>query len=75
MPVLMDKSINDPQGLQDSIIEMTKQFTYFDDKTNSFKINPGGIRLMKELATETSVQKVAKLLEVLISTPTYGVIK
>ena len=31
--------------------------------------------LSKELATETSVQKVAKLLEVLISTPTYGVIK
>lgn len=53
--VLMDKSINDPQGLQDSIIEMTKQFTYFDDKTNSFKINPGGIRLMKELATETGI--------------------
>jgi hypothetical protein len=53
--VLMDKSINDPQGLQDSIIEMTKQFTYFDDKTNSFKINPGSIRLMKELATETGI--------------------
>jgi hypothetical protein len=53
--VLMDKSINDPQGLQDSIIEMTKQFTYFDDKTNSFKINPGSIRLMKELATETNI--------------------
>ncbi len=53
--VLMDKSINDPQGLQDSIIEMTKQFTYFDEKTNSFKINPGGIRLMKELATETGI--------------------
>lgn len=53
--VLMDKSINDPQGLQDSIIEMTKQFTYFDEKTNSFRINPGGIRLMKELATETGI--------------------
>jgi len=31
--------------------------------------------LSKELSTEISVQKVAKLLEVLISTPTYGVIK
>lgn len=48
--VLMDKSINDPQGLQDSLIEMTKQFTYFDEKTGNFRINPGGVRLMKELA-------------------------
>lgn len=48
--ILMDKSINDPQGLQDSLIEMTKQFTYFDEKTGNFRINPGGVRLMKELA-------------------------
>lgn len=53
--VLMDKSINDPGGLQDSLIEMTKQFTYFDEKTNSFRINPGGIRLMKELAEASGV--------------------
>lgn len=53
--VLMDKSINDPAGLQDSLIEMTKQFTYFDEKTNSFRINPGGIRLMKELADASGV--------------------
>ena len=53
--VLMDKSINDPAGLQDSLIEMTKQFTYFDEKTNAFKINPGGIRLMKELAEASGV--------------------
>lgn len=31
--------------------------------------------LSKELASQDSVQKVAKLLEILISTPTYGVIK
>lgn len=53
--VLMDKSINDPKGLQDSLIEMTRQFTYFDEKTNSFRINPGGIRLMKELAEASGV--------------------
>lgn len=53
--MLMDKSINDPAGLQDSIIEMTKQFTYFDEKTNSFRINPGGVRLMKELADASGV--------------------
>jgi hypothetical protein len=54
--VLMDKSINDPEGLQDSLIEMSKQFTYFDEKTNSFRINPGGVRLMKELAETTGIQ-------------------
>ena len=48
--MLMEKSINDPKGLQDSLIEMTKQFTYFDEETKNFKINPGGVRLMKELA-------------------------
>jgi hypothetical protein len=48
--ILMDKSINDPKGLQDSLIEMTKQFTFFDEKTGNFRINPGGVRLMKELA-------------------------
>ena len=48
--MLMEKSINDPKGLQDSLIEMTKQFTYFDEETKNFRINPGGVRLMKELA-------------------------
>lgn len=53
--VLMDKSINDPQGLQDSLIEMTKQFTYFDEETKNFRINPGGVRLMKELAETAGI--------------------
>lgn len=53
--VLMDKSINDPQGLQDSIIEMSKQFTYLDETTGNFRINPGAVRLLKEIATETGL--------------------
>ena len=53
--VLMDKSINDPGGLQDSIIEMSKQFTYFDEATGNFRINPGSIRLLKEIASETGL--------------------
>ena len=48
--VLMDKSINDPAGLQDSLINMTKQFTIFDEKTQSFKIAPGAQRQIKEIA-------------------------
>jgi hypothetical protein len=53
--ILMDKSINDPQGLQDSIIEMSKQFTYLDEATGNFKINPGAVRLLKEIASETGL--------------------
>ena len=53
--ILMDKSINDPQGLQNSIIEMTKQFTYFDEATGNFRINPGSVRLLKEIAQESGI--------------------
>lgn len=53
--MLMDKSINDPKGLQDSIIQMTKQFTYFNEETGNFSINPGGVRLLKEIAEETGI--------------------
>jgi len=53
--ILMDKSINDPQGLQDSIIEMSKQFTYLDETTGNFRINPGAVRLLKEIASETGL--------------------
>jgi hypothetical protein len=54
--VLMDKAINDPKGLQDSLVQMTKQFTQFNEETNSFQINPGGVRLMKELAEAAGMQ-------------------
>jgi hypothetical protein len=52
---LMNQSINDPSGLQDSLINMTKQYTYFDEKTKSFKINPQGVLTMRELAKETGI--------------------
>lgn len=53
--ILMDKSINDPGGLQDSLINMTKQFTIFDEKTQSFKIAPGAQRQLAEIATELNI--------------------
>lgn len=46
---LMNQSINDPSGLQDSIIKAAKQFTQFDEKTKSFKINPQGVLTLREL--------------------------
>jgi hypothetical protein len=52
---LMNQSINDPQGLQNSLINIGKQFTYFDEKTKSFKINPQGILTLREVAKQTGV--------------------
>jgi hypothetical protein len=52
---LMNQSINDPEGLQDSIINMTKQFTYFDEKTKTFKINPQGMLTLREIQKQTGL--------------------
>ena len=52
---LMNDSINDPGALQDSLINATKQFTYFDEKTKSFRINPQGILTLREMAQETGI--------------------
>jgi hypothetical protein len=52
---LMNDAINDPGALQDSIIKATKQFTEFDEKTKTFKINPQGILIMKELYDVTGI--------------------
>lgn len=59
---LMNDSINDPGALQDSIINATKQFTYFDEKTKSFRINPQGILTLREMATEvgTTYEQLSK---------------
>lgn len=46
---LMNQSINDPSGLQDSLANVSKQFTYFDDKTKTFKINPQGVMILREM--------------------------
>jgi len=48
---LMYKSINDPEGLQDSIIELTRRFVDFNSETGDFKINPAGILQIKELSS------------------------
>jgi hypothetical protein len=46
---LMYKSLNDPEGLQNSLVEATKKFTFFDEKTKSFKINPEGMLMLREM--------------------------
>lgn len=52
---LMNQSINDPSGLQDSLINVGKQFTYFDEKTKSFKINPQGVLTLREMEKEANL--------------------
>ena len=60
---LLSQSLNDPSGIQDSLVEISKQFTYFDDKTKSFKVSQEGILRFRELAdiTGISAAEMAKL--------------
>jgi hypothetical protein len=52
---LMNASINDPGALQDSLVDVAKQFTYFDEKTKTFKINPQGVLTLREMEEQTGV--------------------
>jgi hypothetical protein len=52
---LMNQSINDPSGLQDSLANISKQFTYFDEKTQTFKINPQGVLTLREMEKEAGL--------------------
>jgi len=53
--MLMNQSINDPSGLQDSLINVAKQFTYFDESAQQFKISPQGILTLREMEDQTGV--------------------
>jgi len=52
---LMNDALNDPGAIQDSLVEATKKFTYFDEKTKSFRINPQGLLTFRELADTTGM--------------------
>lgn len=52
---LMNASINDPGALQDSLAKVSQQFTYFDEKSKTFKMNPQGILTLKAMSDETQV--------------------
>ena len=52
---LMNQSINDPSGLQTSLAEVSKQFTYFDEETKTFKINPQGVLTLREMEKEAGL--------------------
>lgn len=46
---LMNQSINDPSGLQTSLGNVSKQFTYFDEKSKGFKISRQGVMILAEM--------------------------
>jgi hypothetical protein len=61
---LMDLAQNDPTELQNQIVNMTKDFTRFNEQTKSFEILPGAKRRMREVAdalgmTGTEFSKMA----------------
>jgi hypothetical protein len=54
---LMNQSINDPSGLQDSLAKVAKQFTYFDEETKTFKINPQGVLTLREMEQQAGLAR------------------
>lgn len=52
---LMNQSINDPSGLQDSLVKVSKQFTFLDKQTNTFKISRQGVLILKELGEQAGI--------------------
>jgi hypothetical protein len=47
---LMDLGQNNPQELQNQIVEMSKRFTYFNEQNQKFEILPGAKRELREIA-------------------------
>jgi hypothetical protein len=52
---LMNQAITDPSGLQDSLIEVSKQFIELNRETNKFEINPEGVYRLRALEEQTGV--------------------
>jgi len=52
---LMNKALTDPEGIQNSIIELTKKYTFFDDKAKAFKINPEGMLMLREIGKQAGL--------------------
>lgn len=54
---LMNQSINDPSGLQDSLINVGKQFTEFNKETGKFEISREGVLRLREIESEAGLAK------------------
>jgi len=60
---LMNASINDPGALQDSLAEVSKQYTFFDEKSKTYKMNPQGVLILREMeqAANLSAGSLSKM--------------
>ena len=52
---LMYLASEDTEELQNQIVKMTEQFTYFDESTKEFKVFPNAKRDLREIAKETGI--------------------
>jgi len=59
----MDLAQNDPEELQNEIINLTKTFTKFNSETGKFEILPGEKRRIREIANEMGIlpEKLAEM--------------
>jgi hypothetical protein len=51
----MDLAANDPEGLQKEILNVTKEFTKFNEANGKFEIMPGSKRRLREIAKEMNI--------------------
>ena len=51
----MDLAANDPEELSNQLVELTKTFTKFNEKTQQFEIMPGEKRRLREIANEMNI--------------------
>lgn len=51
----MDLAANDPEELQNQLIDLTKTFTRFNEQTQQFEIMPGEKRRIREIAQEMNI--------------------
>lgn len=52
---LMNQSLNDPTGLNNSLARLGEKFVYFSEEAQAFKMNPEGVRILKELEDEAGL--------------------
>ena len=51
----MDLAQNDPEALQKEIVNLSKEFTTFNEKTGKMEILPGAQRRLREIAKELNI--------------------
>lgn len=52
---LMYLASEDTEELQNQVVKMTEKFTYFDEKSKSFKVFPNAKRDLREIANQTGI--------------------